>query len=92
MMTGWRKTKGPVEAFNLGQPRQTLVDEVADIVMDEMKLAGVKRKYTGGERGWIGDNKLVELSLEKMKKLGWAPKVSPEDAIRKTARWTLENS
>jgi len=91
MITGWRKTRGPVEAFNLGQPSQTLVDAVADIVIDEMKLGGVKRKYTGGERGWIGDNKLVELSLEKMMKLGWAPKASPEEAIRKTARWTLSN-
>ncbi len=92
MMTGWRKSKGPVEAFNLGQPRQTLVDEVADLVIVEMNLDGVKRRYTGGERGWIGDNKLVELSLEKMKKLGWEPKVSPEEAIRRTAKWTLANS
>jgi hypothetical protein len=38
MMMGWRKVKGPLEAFNLGQPRQTLVDEVADIVIEEMKL------------------------------------------------------
>jgi UDP-glucose 4-epimerase len=91
MMIGWRKAPGPVQAFNLGQPRQTLVDEVADIVIGEMKLDGVKRRYTGGERGWIGDNKLVELSLEKMKRLGWVPKVPPEDAIRRTARWTLEN-
>ena len=92
MMTGWRKMKGPVEAFNLGQPKQTLVDQVADIVIDEMKLEGVRRKYTGGERGWIGDNRLVELSLDKMRKLGWTPTVSSEDAIRKTARWTLDNS
>ena len=92
MMTGWRRTPGPVEAFNLGQPRQTLVDEVADIVTAEMNLDGVKRNYTGGERGWIGDNKLVELSLEKMKKLGWEPEVSPEEAIRRTAEWTLVNS
>ena len=92
MITGWRKTKGPVEAFNLGQPRQTLVDEVADIVIREMKLDGVRRKYTGGERGWIGDNKLVELSLDKMGKLGWKPLTSPEDAIRATTRWTLANS
>jgi UDP-glucose 4-epimerase len=92
MITGWRNTKGPAGAFNLGQPKQTLVDEVADIVLDEMKLNGVKRKYTGGERGWIGDNRVVELSLEKMMKLGWAPRTSPEDAIRKTARWTLAES
>ena len=91
MITGWRKTKGPVEAFNLGQPKQTLVDEVADLVTEEMKLSGVKRKYTGGDRGWIGDNKLVELSLDKIMKLGWAPKISPEESIRRTARWTLSN-
>jgi UDP-glucose 4-epimerase len=92
MMTGWRKTRGPVEAFNLGQPNQTLVDEVANIVIDEMKLDGVKRKYTGGERGWIGDNKLVELSLDKMKKLGWTPRTPPEEAIRVTTRWTMGSS
>ena len=91
MITGWRKAPGRVNAFNLGNVTQTLVDEVADVVIDEMKLCGVKRKYTGGARGWIGDNPLVFLSIEKMKKLGWAPKVSPEEAIRITARWTLEN-
>ena len=91
MMTGWRKTNGPVEAFNLGQPRQTLVDEVADVVIAEMKLNGVRRKYTGGEHGWIGDSKLVQLSLEKMKGIGWEPKVPNDEAIRITARWTLVN-
>ena len=92
MMTGWKKTKGPVEAFNLGQPRQTLVDEVANYVIAEMKLKGVKKKYTGGEHGWIGDNKLVQLSLEKMVRIGWEPKVPNDEAIRMTARWTLVNS
>ena len=92
MMTGWRKAPGAVQAFNLGQPRQTLVDEVADIVTTEMKLNGVKRNYTGGERGWIGDNKLVELSLEKMMKLGWKPLTPPDEAIGMTARWTIINN
>jgi hypothetical protein len=43
-------SRGVVQAFNLGQPRQTLVDEVADIVIGEMRLDGVKRRYTG----WSG--------------------------------------
>ena len=73
MMTGWRKSKGPVEAFNLGQPRQTLVDEVADIVIAEMKLEGVKRRYTGGSRGWIGDILAVHLDISKLKSCGWWP-------------------
>jgi UDP-glucose 4-epimerase len=81
-----------VQTFNLGQLGKTLVNEVADIVIDEMKLNGVKRRYTGGERGWTGDNKLVELSLGKMTKLGWKPLIPPEEAIRVTTRWTLANS
>jgi UDP-glucose 4-epimerase len=70
---------------------QTLVDRVADLVIEEMKLDKVKREYTGGPKGWIGDNPVVELSLERTKSLGWKPKVSSEEAIRRTARWNLEH-
>lgn len=61
--------------------------------MQEMKLDKnkVKRKYTGGSRGWIGDNPLVVLSIEKIKKLGWKQTVSSEEAIRCTARWALDS-
>jgi len=93
MMIGYRKASGKVNIFNLGMEEQTLVDRVADLVMEEMKLDKdkVKRKYTGGPRGWIGDNPVVELSLERIKKLGWRPTVSSEEAIRRTTRWTLEH-
>jgi len=92
MMVGYRKTKGPVEAFNLGLQEQTIVDEVADIVTSEMGLSGVRRKYTGEERGWIGDNPRVELSMKKIMGLGWRPNLKAEEAIRVTTRWTLANS
>ena len=91
MLTGWRKSTGPVEAFNLGQPEQTLVDEVATAVIEEMNLNRVTRRYTGGERGWVGDNKLVQLSLDKISKLGWKPTIRPIDAIKQTVRWTLRS-
>jgi len=90
IMTGYRKAAGSVNAFNLGNTRQTLVDEVADIVIEEMGLTNVGRKYSGGARGWIGDNPSVVLSLERIEKLGWSPATPPEEAIRRTARWTLE--
>jgi len=91
IMIGYQKGSGKVNIFNLGMEEQTLVDRVADIVIEEMKLGKVKRKYTGGPRGWIGDNPLVELSLKRIKKLGWRPTVSSEEAIRRTTRWTLEH-
>jgi UDP-glucose 4-epimerase len=91
MIVGYRRAQGKVNIFNLGLEEQTLVDRVADLVIEEMGLSNVKRKYTGGPKGWIGDNPVVELSLERIKKLGWKPTVSSEEAIRRTAKWTLKH-
>ena len=91
MITGHLQSSKKVNIFNLGMDRQTIVDEVASIVIEEMGLGDVKRKYTGGERGWIGDNPIVELSLNKIKGLGWKVEISSEEAIRRTARWNIEN-
>lgn len=90
IMIGYKKAPWKVNIFNLGVDEQTLVDRVADVVIKEMGLRNVKRKYTGGPRGWIGDTPIVELSLGKIKKLGWRQKISSEEAIRRTVRWTLE--
>ena len=75
--------------FNLGLQEQTTVNELADLVIEEMGLSNVRKKYTGGVRGWVGDNPVVYLSTEKIRGLGWKPKLSPAEAIRLTAKWTL---
>ncbi|MEM0287895.1 MAG: SDR family NAD(P)-dependent oxidoreductase [Nitrososphaerota archaeon] len=91
ILTGYNKSKERVNIFNLAVEENKTVDEVADYVIDEMHLHDVKRVYTGGERGWIGDNPIVHLDMTKLKSLGWYPKHTAEDAIRTTARWTLAN-
>ena len=88
VMLGYQKSTDPVNIFNLGLSERTRVDDLAGIVIDVMGLEDVKRKYTGGTRGWKGDNPVVQLSCEKIQRLGWKPKVSPRDAIRTTAMWT----
>jgi UDP-glucose 4-epimerase len=90
IIIGYQKASSEVNIFNLGIDEQTLVDTVVDTVIEEMGLKNVKKKYTGGPRGWIGDNPLVELSLDKIKKLGWMPTISSEEAIRRTIKWTIE--
>ena len=91
MITGYLKSSEKTNIFNLGVDCQTIVDEVADIVIEEMGLENVKRKYTGGNRGWIGDNPIVELSLNKIEDLGWNTEVSSEEAIRRTVKWNIQN-
>ncbi len=89
VMVGYQKSSQPVNIFNLGLRERTTVDQVADIVIDVMGLKGVKRRYTGGPRGWKGDNPVVQLSVEKIRGLGWSPTTGPREAIRSTAEWTL---
>jgi UDP-glucose 4-epimerase len=89
IMTGYEKSSQPTNIFNLGLQEQTSVDELADIVIEEMGLHDVKKRYGGGARGWVGDNPVVYLSIKKIQALGWRPKMSAVDTIRLTARWTL---
>jgi UDP-glucose 4-epimerase len=89
IMTGYAKSSKPVNVFNLGLQEQTTVDQLADIVIEEMGLSNVRKRYTGGPRGWIGDNPVVYLSVKKIKELGWTPRIAPREIIRQTARWTL---
>ena len=90
VMLGYEGSSDPVNIFNLGLRERTSVDEVADIVIDVMGLKNVRRRYTGGPRGWKGDNPVVQLSIERIKRLGWRPQTSPKEAIRTTAEWTLK--
>jgi UDP-glucose 4-epimerase len=90
-MHAHKHAKGKVNVFNIGNLDTIEVTRVADIIVEEMGLKGVKYNYTGGDRGWIGDAPIVHLSVERLMALGWKPEVSVEEGIRRTARWLLRN-
>jgi len=79
-----------VEAYNLANNETIKVKDLAPIVVDEMGLKNVKYKFTGGDRGWIGDVPITVLSFEKAKKLGWSTKISLEEAVRRTVRYLID--
>jgi UDP-glucose 4-epimerase len=56
------------------------------LVVNGLGLNDVKYKFTGGYqgRGWKGDVKFMQLSIEKIKKLGWKPKYNSKEAVKKT--------
>ena len=89
IITGYEKSKQRVNPFNLAVEENTTPDQIADVVIREMGLSGVKRTHTGGPRGWIGDIPVVHLSIEKIKGLGWRPAVPSGEAITRTARWAI---
>lgn len=95
IMKAYESTKEPVEIFNVGSEDQTNVTEIAHTVINEMKLENVKLKYTGGVdggRGWIGDVKNMLLDINKLKKLGWKPKLNSRQAVRETAKHLIKET
>jgi len=90
ILQGYRRSSNKINTFNLGLEEQTRVDRVADLVIEEMALKGVSKRYTGGVRGWIGDNAIVNLNLDRIRNMGWEPGLSSEQAIRKTITWTIK--
>ena len=48
-------------------------------------------EYTGGSRGWIGDNPFIFLDTKKIRATGWAPALTIEQGIRRTLQWLQEN-
>lgn len=86
------KNQDRTSVFNLGHYETMNVINLAKIICNEMNLKDVSFSYTGGKRGWLGDSPLVHLDIKKAADLGWYPKISIEESIRKTVRYLIEDS
>lgn len=72
----YNNSNDKINFFNLGVEDVTSVSEIAQMVIVSMKL-NAKIKYTGGDRGWIGDVPKFSYDLNKIHQLGWrSPKTS----------------
>ncbi|HEU6448125.1 MAG TPA: NAD-dependent epimerase/dehydratase family protein [Verrucomicrobiae bacterium] len=69
--------------FNIGTSGTgTTVKFMAEAVVKKMApTAGIR--FTGGDRGWIGDVPRVSYSVEKLKNLGWTPKMTSNKAVER---------
>jgi UDP-glucose 4-epimerase len=79
------------EVYHLGVPSYCRVVESAGWISAELGLKP-KFEFSGGERGWIGDNPFVFLDVSKAMATGWSPKRSIEQSVRETTRWLSDNS
>jgi len=86
MLFGFENSDERVNFFNLGCESTTDVKSIARMVVEEMGLENVRFKYTGGDRGWPGDVPQVRFDLQKIRSLGWKPKLFSDQAVYKAIK------
>ena len=85
-----REAKHRTQVYNLGTPEYV---QVNDSIRHICEALGLKPHldYTGGDRGWIGDNPFIFLDTKKIQATGWKPKLTIADGIVRTLRWLEAN-
>jgi UDP-glucose 4-epimerase len=89
--------RDPVTILNLGADDYCEVNDSVEWICERVGVRP-RLEYTGGDRGWVGDNPFILLDCSKMRALGWAPRYGIRESIVKTVdylaanRWLLKSS
>lgn len=75
---------------NVSSGERMQVRRIAEIVVDELHLPDVHIKYSEDDRGWVGDVRKTDLSIDLLKSYGWSARDSTEDSIRIMVRWLVQ--
>ncbi|HWQ67127.1 MAG TPA: NAD-dependent epimerase/dehydratase family protein, partial [Methanospirillum sp.] len=85
-----------VNRYNLGTDEYCEVNDSISWICEHLNISP-ERQYSGGDRGWIGDNPFIYLDCTKIRTLGWKPKYTIKEGIIKTLeylegnQWVLEH-
>jgi UDP-glucose 4-epimerase len=85
-----RDEKHHTQIYNLGTPEFVQVNDSIGFICASLGLKP-RLDYTGGNRGWIGDNPFIFLDTKKIQATGWKPRLTIEQGIIQTLRWLEAN-
>jgi UDP-glucose 4-epimerase len=78
------------EVFNLGVDAYCTVRESVSWICERLAVEP-ELQFTGGDRGWVGDNPFIYLDVDKMRRTGWEPTHSIRQAVEETVDYLREN-
>jgi UDP-glucose 4-epimerase len=90
MMTAVEHSHDRVNIYNLGTNEYCRVNDSVGWISDTLGVLP-KRDYTGGDRGWIGDNPFIFLETRRIRTLGWKPELTIREGIIRTVEFLRAN-
>ena len=90
MLLAMDKGKEKVNIFNLGVDDYVEVNDSIGWIIETLGVTP-QRNYTGGDRGWIGDNPFIFLDTTKIRSFGWEPRWSIREGVVKTVQFLQSN-
>jgi UDP-glucose 4-epimerase len=85
-----KKSKHGVQIYNLGTDEYVQVNDSIGFICGALGLKP-KLEYTGGSRGWVGDNPFIFLDTQKIRATGWKTTLTIEQGIVRTLEWLQQN-
>ncbi len=91
MNLGTAKTaKHGVAIYNLGADEYVRVSDSIRFICQSLGLKP-KLEYSGGNKGWVGDNPFIFLDTKKIRSTGWKTTLTIEQGIVRTLDWLRQN-
>ena len=90
MLLAIERAQGKVNIFNLGTDEYCEVNDSIRWITEHLGLRP-RLIYSGGDRGWVGDNPFIFLDCSKMRALGWRPRLSIREAVIRTVDYLVAN-
>jgi UDP-glucose 4-epimerase len=91
ILTALDRAKEKVNIFNLGTDEYCEVNDSIGWICSELGFSP-RIEYSGGDRGWIGDNPFIFLDCSRIRALGWRPQLTIRDAVVQTVRYLRDNA
>jgi UDP-glucose 4-epimerase len=91
MLVALERARARVNIFNLGTDEYCTLNESIAWITGHLGVAP-RIEYTGGDRGWIGDNPFIYLDTTRIRALGWAPRLTIRESVVRTVAYLAAHS
>jgi UDP-glucose 4-epimerase len=90
MLLAMENTRGEVQVFNLGTDHYCRVVDSIGWITERLGVSPTL-EFSGGDRGWIGDNPFIFLDCSKIRRLGWTPTLTIREGVWRTLDYLRAN-